>query len=201
MRNSLVSNLSQAMVSKKQAEEAVRTLLRWIGEDANREGLIKTPERVIDSFQEYFSGYQEDPAMMLSTSFADVSGYSDIVLLRDIRLESRCEHHMAPIIGIACVAYIPNRKVVGISKLARVVEIFSKRLQVQERLTIEIARTIYDALDAVGAAVVIEADHHCMTTRGVHNTTARMRTQSFFGKFQKDTELQSQFLRSIARTF
>jgi GTP cyclohydrolase IA len=191
--------VSKSQISRQDAEQAIKTLLLWIGEDPSREGLVKTPQRVIESFEEYFRGYEEKPELILAQSFADVSGYHDMVILRDIRFESRCEHHMAPIVGVAHVAYAPNKKVVGISKLARVVEAFAKRLQVQERLTVQIAQVIYETLDAVGAAVVIEADHHCMTTRGVHNITARMRTQSFFGNFQNSVELQQQFLQSLTK--
>ncbi len=154
-------------VSDKQAEEAFKIILKWIGEDPNREGLLETPKRVVKAFKEYFKGYHQDAHADLSKTFGDVEGYDDMVVERNITLESHCEHHMAPIIGVAHVAYIPNKKVVGLSKLARTVEIFSKRLQTQERLTMQIAKTLMESLDAKGVAVTINAAHQCMTMRGV----------------------------------
>ena len=154
-------------ISDQKAEEAIKTIIRWIGEDTEREGLKSTPKRVIKAFKEYFKGYNEDPAGHLTKTFTEVEGYDDMVIEKNISIQSHCEHHIAPIIGVAHVAYIPSNKVVGLSKLARVVEVFSKRLQTQERLTIQIARTIMDVLQTRGVAVTIDAVHHCMTNRGV----------------------------------
>ena len=159
-------------VSDKQAEEAFKTILKWIGEDPNREGLQETPKRVVKAFKEYFQGYNEDAKKVLDKTFGDVEGYSDMVVQKNISVQSHCEHHMAPIIGKAHVAYIPNERVVGLSKIARVVEIFSKRLQTQERLTVQIANTLMEALDAKGVAVTIDSTHQCMTMRGIKKRTS-----------------------------
>ena len=186
-------------VSDKQAEEAFKTILRWIGEDPNREGLVETPKRVVKAFKEYFKGYREDPNQVLDKTFGDVEGYDDMVVEKNITLESHCEHHMAPIIGVAHVAYIPNKKVVGLSKLARTVEIFSKRLQTQERLTMQIAKTLMNSLDAKGVAVTIDAAHQCMTMRGVKKERATTVTNYFLGSFREDLGIQNRYLRYIKK--
>ena len=186
-------------VSDKQAEEAFRTVLKWIGEDPNREGLIETPRRVIKAFKEYFKGYHQDANADLSKTFGDVEGYDDMVVEKNITLESHCEHHMAPIIGVAHVAYIPNKKVVGLSKLARTVEVFSKRLQTQERLTMQVAKTLMNALDAKGVAVTVDAAHQCMTMRGIKKEKATTVTNYFLGSFKEDLSIQNRYLRYIAK--
>ena len=186
-------------VSDKQAEEAFKTILKWIGEDPNREGLIETPKRVVKAFKEYFKGYHQDAEADLSKTFGDVEGYDDMVVEKNITLESHCEHHMAPIIGVAHVAYIPNKKVVGLSKLARTVEIFSKRLQTQERLTMQIAKTLMNSLDAKGVAVTIDAAHQCMTMRGVKKEKATTVTNYFLGSFREDLGFQNRYLRYIKK--
>ena len=186
-------------VSDKQAEEAFRTILKWIGEDPNREGLIETPGRVIKAFKEYFKGYHQDAEADLSKTFGDVEGYDDMVVEKNITLESHCEHHMAPIIGVAHVAYIPNKKVVGLSKLARTVEVFSKRLQTQERLTMQGAKTLMNALDAKGVAVTVDAAHQCMTMRGIKKEKATTVTNYFLGSFREDLSIQNRYLRYIAK--
>ena len=186
-------------VSDKQAEEAFKTILKWIGEDPNREGLVETPKRVIKAFKEYFKGYHQDAESDLSKTFGDVEGYDDMVVEKNITLESHCEHHMAPIIGVAHVAYIPNKKVVGLSKLARTVEIFSKRLQTQERLTMQIAKTLMNSLDAKGVAVTIDAAHQCMTMRGVKKERATTVTNYFLGSFREDLGIQNRYLRYIKK--
>ena len=186
-------------VSDKQAEEAFKTILQWIGEDPNREGLVETPKRVIKAFKEYFKGYHQDAEADLSKTFGDVEGYDDMVVEKNITLESHCEHHMAPIIGVAHVAYIPNKKVVGLSKLARTVEIFSKRLQTQERLTMQIAKTLMNSLDAKGVAVTIDAAHQCMTMRGVKKERATTVTNYFLGSFREDLGIQNRYLRYIKK--
>ena len=186
-------------VSDKQAEEAFKTILKWIGEDPNREGLIETPKRVIKAFKEYFKGYHQDAEADLSKTFGDVEGYDDMVVEKNITLESHCEHHMAPIIGVAHVAYIPNKKVVGLSKLARTVEIFSKRLQTQERLTMQIAKTLMNSLNAKGVAVTIDAAHQCMTMRGVKKEKATTVTNYFLGSFREDLGFQNRYLRYIKK--
>ena len=186
-------------VSDKQAEEAFRTILKWIGEDPNREGLIETPRRVIKAFKEYFKGYHQDAESDLSKTFGDVEGYDDMVVEKNITLESHCEHHMAPIIGVAHVAYIPNKKVVGLSKLARTVEVFSKRLQTQERLTMQVAKTLMNALDAKGVAVTVDAAHQCMTMRGIKKEKATTVTNYFLGSFREDLSIQNRYLRYIAK--
>ena len=190
---------SKKEVTDKQAEEAFKTIILWIGEDPNREGLLETPKRVVKAFKEYFKGYNEDPNKELIRTFGDVENYDDMVVQKNITLESHCEHHMAPIIGIAHVAYIPNKKVVGLSKLARTVEIFSKRLQTQERLTMQIAKTIMSALDAKGVAVTIDAAHQCMTARGIKKEKATTVTNYFLGSFKEDLSFQNRYLRYIAK--
>ena len=185
-------------VTDKQAEDAFKTILKWIGEDPNREGLVDTPKRVVKAFKEYFKGYHQDAQADLSKTFGDVEGYDDMVVEKNITLESHCEHHMAPIIGVAHVAYLPNKKVVGLSKLARTVEIFSKRLQTQERLTMQIASTLMKALDAKGVAVTIDAAHQCMTMRGVKKEKATTVTNYFLGSFKDDLSIQNRYLKYIA---
>tara|TARA_B100000700_G_scaffold22883_1_gene22165 strand:- start:498 stop:1106 length:609 start_codon:yes stop_codon:yes gene_type:complete len=186
-------------VTDKQAEEALRTILTWIGENPEREGLLETPKRVVKAFKEYFKGYHQNAETELSKTFSDVDGYDDMVVEKNITLESHCEHHMAPIIGVAHVAYIPNKKVVGLSKLARTVEIFSKRLQTQERLTMQIASTLMRALEAKGVAVTIDASHQCMTMRGVKKEKATTVTNYFLGSFREDLSIQNRYLRYIAK--
>ena len=186
-------------VTDKQAEEAFETILKWIGEDPSREGLLETPKRVVKAFKEYFKGYHQNADQDLTKTFGDVEGYDDMVVEKNITLESHCEHHMAPIIGVAHVAYIPNKKVVGLSKLARTVEIFSKRLQTQERLTMQIASTLMKALDAKGVAVTIDAAHQCMTMRGIKKERATTVTNYFLGSFKEDLSIQNRYLRYIAK--
>ena len=193
------SSSKKAVVTDKQAEEAIKTILIWIGEDPNREGLLETPKRVVKAFKEYFKGYHQDAKEDLLKTFGDVEGYDDMVVEKDIRLESHCEHHMAPIIGVAHVAYIPNKKVVGLSKLARTVDIFSKRLQTQERLTMQIANTLMNALDAKGVAVTIDASHQCMTVRGIKKENATTVTNYFLGSFKEDLSYQNRYLRYITK--
>ena len=193
------NSLKKSEVSDKQAEEAFKTILKWIGEDPNREGLIETPKRVIKAFKEYFKGYHQDAEADLSKTFGDVEGYDDMVVEKNITLESHCEHHMAPIIGVAHVAYIPNKKVVGLSKLARTVEVFSKRLQTQERLTMQVAKTLMNALDAKGVAVTVDAAHQCMTMRGIKKEKATTVTNYFLGSFREDLGIQNRYLRYIKK--
>ena len=185
--------------SREAAMEAVRTLIAWAGDDPRREGVIDTPKRVVDAYGEWFDGYGADPAKELSRVFSDVQGYDDMVLVRGIEVESHCEHHMAPFIGKACVAYMPTNQVVGLSKLARVVEIFSHRLQTQETLTQQIADATNDDLEPAGVAILIDAEHQCMTTRGVRHRHASTITTRFTGAFQTDTALQERFLRLCER--
>lgn len=182
-----------------EAEEAVRTILRWIGDDPGREGLQDTPARVTRAFQEHFAGYAEDPHEVLARTFSEVEGYDDVVVLKDIAFESHCEHHMAPIIGRAHVAYMPSHRVVGISKLARLVEIFAKRLQIQERMTAQIADTIQDVLQPRGVAVMIEATHHCMTTRGIHKPGSLMVTSRVSGIFKSNPDTRREFLAILGK--
>jgi GTP cyclohydrolase IA len=186
--------------SREEAMEAVRTLISWAGDDPRREGLIDTPKRVIEAFGEWFEGYSQDPSKELERIFEDVQGYDDIVMLRDIEVESHCEHHMAPFLGKAYVAYMPTNKVVGISKLARVVEIFSRRLQTQETLTQQIADAITDNLKPAGVAVLIDAVHECMTTRGVHHRHVSTLTTQFTGVFKTDRQLQDRFISFCNRS-
>ena len=184
-------------ISDEKAEEAIRTIIQWVGEDPNREGLLSTPKRVVKAFKEYFKGYTEDPKQFLSKTFTEVEGYDDMVIEKNISVQSHCEHHMAPIIGVAHVAYIPSEKVVGLSKLARVVEVFSKRLQTQERLTMQIAKTIMEVLKPRGVAVTIDAAHHCMTNRGIKKENTTTVTNYFLGAFKDDLSFQNRYLRYI----
>lgn len=195
--NKIQANEDQ--ITDLQAEEAFKTILKWIGEDPNREGLLETPKRVTKAFKEYFKGYHQDPMEGLKKTFGDVEGYDDMVVEKNITLESHCEHHMAPIIGVAHVAYIPRTKVVGLSKLARTVEVFSKRLQTQERLTMQIANTLMSGLDAKGVAVTIDAVHQCMTMRGIKKEKATTVTNYFLGSFKEDLSYQNRYLRLIAK--
>ena len=183
--------------TKAEAEEAVRTLLRWAGEDPNREGLLDTPNRVTKAYGEWFKGYDEDPAAMLQRVFEEVEGYDEIVLLKDIRFESYCEHHLAPIIGKAHVAYLPTDRVVGISKLARVVDAYAKRMQVQEKMTAQIANSLNEVLKPRGVAVILEGEHHCMSTRGVHKHGVNMVTTKMLGIFKEDRGMRREVLDLI----
>ena len=185
--------------TRSEAEEAVRILIKWMGDDPTREGLIDTPKRVINSYGELFSGYTQDPSEILERTFEETDGYGDIVLLKDIRVESYCEHHLIPITGVAHVAYIPENRVVGISKLARTVELFSKRLQIQEKLTSQVANAINDTLKPKGVAVLIEAEHGCMTTRGVHKPGVNMVTKTLIGCFKENPDLRTEFLSLIKK--
>jgi len=182
-------------VSDKEAEEAFKTILSWMGEDPEREGLLETPKRVMKAYKEYFSGYKENPNKILDKTFGDVDGYDDMVIQKNISIQSHCEHHMAPIIGKAHVAYIPKERVVGLSKLARVVEVFSKRLQTQERLTMQVAKTLMESLDAKGVAVTIDSTHQCMTMRGIKKENATTVTNYFLGQFKEDLSIQNRYLR------
>ena len=185
-------------VSDKEAEEAFKTILTWLGEDPNREGLLETPKRVMKAYKEYFSGYKVDPDKILDKTFGDVDGYDDMVIQKNISIQSHCEHHMAPIIGKAHVAYIPKERVVGLSKLARVVEVFSKRLQTQERLTMQVAKTLMESLDAKGVAVTIDSTHQCMTMRGIKKEQASTVTNYYLGQFKEDLSFQNRYLRFIS---
>ena len=199
----LVKNQNEKELSKKvtdkEAEEAIVKILDWMGEDSSREGLLETPKRVIKAFKEYFKGYSEDPKKILEKTFGDVEGYDDMVIQKNISVQSHCEHHMAPIIGLAHVAYIPKERVVGLSKLARVVEVFSKRLQTQERLTMQIANTLMESLDAKGVAVSIDSAHQCMTMRGIKKEHATTVTNYYLGKFKEDLSYQNRYLRFISK--
>jgi len=186
--------------SRKKAEEAVHTLLLWAGEDPRREGLIDTPKRVASAYEDWFSGYRQDPVRYLKRTFEEVEGYDELIVLRDITFESHCEHHMAPIIGKAHVGYLPRNKVIGISKLARVVEAFARRFQVQEKMTAQIANCIEDVLKPKGVGVVIEAVHQCMTTRGIHKSGVSMVTSQMLGSFRKDARTRAEFLRMLDGT-
>jgi GTP cyclohydrolase I len=186
--------------SRAEAEAAVRTLIRWAGDNPDREGLLDTPKRVVTAYEEWFSGYGVDPVDMLHRTFEETEGYDEIVLLRDIRFESFCEHHLAPIIGKAHVAYLPSTRVIGISKLARLIEIFAKRMQIQEKLTAQIANTLDEVLQPKGVAVVIEAQHQCMTTRGVHKPGVSMVTSRLLGAFRSNTDTRREFLSMISST-
>ena len=185
-------------ISEKEIEEAFVKIIKWIGENPSREGLASTPKRLIKAYKEYFKGYSEDPKKILEKTFGDVLGYDDMVIQKNISIQSHCEHHMAPIIGVAHVAYIPNLRVVGLSKLARVVEAFSKRLQTQERLTMQIANILMEALDAKGVAVSIDATHQCMTMRGIKKEQATTITNYYLGKFKEDLSYQNRYLRFIS---
>jgi GTP cyclohydrolase I len=186
--------------SRAEAEAAVRTLIRWTGDDPTREGLAGTPERVARAYEEYFAGYHDDPVDILQRTFEEVDGYDEMVLLRDIRFESHCEHHMAPILGRAHIAYLPDHRVVGISKLARLVQVYAKRLQIQEKMTAQIANTIQEVLQPLGVAVVIEASHQCMTTRGVHKPGAALATSRMLGAFRENPATRREFLTMIRGT-
>jgi len=185
---------------RETAEDAVRTLIRWAGDDPGREGLRDTPARVVRAYEEFFAGYLEDPVQILSRTFSEVDGYDEMIVMNDIRFESHCEHHMVPIIGKAHVAYLPDRRVVGISKLARLVDIYAKRLQIQEKMTVQIADTLNDVLQPKGVAVVIEASHQCMTTRGVHKPGASLVTSRMLGAFRSDSTTRREFLTMIGRS-
>jgi len=184
-------------ISDQKAEEAIKTIIQWIGEDPEREGLKSTPKRVVRAYREYFQGYKEDPAKYLTKTFTEIEGYDDMIIEKNISIRSHCEHHMAPIIGVAHVAYIPSKKVVGLSKLARVVEAFSKRLQTQERLTMQIAKTIMHVLQPRGVAVTIDAIHQCMTSRGIKKEKTTTITNYFLGAFKEDLGFQNRYLRYI----
>ena len=184
-------------ISDEKAEEAIKTIIQWIGENPNREGLLSTPKRVIKAYKEYFQGYKIDPRKYLTKTFTEVEGYDDMVIEKNISIQSHCEHHMAPIMGVAHVAYIPSDKVVGLSKLARVVEVFSKRLQTQERLTMQIAKTIMEVLNPRGVAVTIDASHQCMTNRGIKKEKTTTVTNYFLGAFKDDLSFQNRYLRYI----
>ena len=192
------NNKETNKVSDKDAEEAFKTILTWMGEDPSREGLLETPKRVVKAFKEYFRGYRENPKEVLDKTFGDVEGYDDMVIQKNISVQSHCEHHMAPIIGKAHVAYIPRERVVGLSKLARVVEVFSKRLQTQERLTMQIANTLMESLDAKGVAVTIDSTHQCMTMRGIKKEQASTVTNYYLGQFKEDLSYQNRYLRFIS---
>ena len=199
----LVKNIGESKnrlskVSDSEAEQAFRTIIEWIGEDPEREGLKGTPKRMIKAFKEYFQGYSQDAKSFLSKTFSQVEGYDDMVVEKNITVESHCEHHMAPIIGIAHIAYIPTKNIVGLSKLARVVEAFSKRLQTQEKLTIQIAKTLMDTLDARGVAVTIDAIHQCMTMRGVRKAKASTVTNCYLGLLKEDLSYQNRYLKFIS---
>ena len=191
--------LSKEKISDKEAEEAFIKILKWMGENPKREGLLETPKRLLKAYKEYFKGYNEDPKMLIKKTFGDVEGYDDMVVQKNISIQSHCEHHMAPIIGVAHVAYVPKEKVVGLSKLARLVEVFSKRLQTQERLTKQIATTLMEALDARGVAVSIDAAHHCMTMRGIKKEQATTITNYYLGLFKEDLSFQNRYLRFISK--
>ena len=186
-------------ISDKEVEEAFIKIIKWIGEDPSREGLLETPKRVMKAFREYFKGYNENPKQVLEKTFGDVEGYDDMVVQKNISVQSHCEHHMAPIVGVAHVAYIPKEKIVGLSKLARVVEVFAKRLQTQERLTMQIAKTLMEALDAKGVAVSIDATHQCMTMRGIKKEQATTVTNYYLGQFKEDLSYQNRYLRFITK--
>ncbi|MFO1413830.1 MAG: GTP cyclohydrolase I FolE [Burkholderiales bacterium] len=185
--------------SREEALAAVRTLLRWAGDDPTREGLLETPDRVVRSYEEFFAGYAQDPKEILAKTFSEVDGYDEMIVMNDIRFESHCEHHMAPIIGKAHIGYLPNHRVVGISKLARLVDVYAKRLQIQEKMTVQIADTLQDVLQPKGVAVVVEAAHQCMTTRGVHKPGTTLVTSRMLGAFRKDAATRREFLAMIAR--
>lgn len=190
-------NNKVAKPSREEAMEAVKTLISWAGDDPSREGLIETPKRVVKAYEEFFAGYEQDASKVLGKTFEDVNGYDDIVFLRDINIESHCEHHMVPIAGKAHVAYLPKDKVVGISKLARVIEIFAKRLQTQETMTMQIINTIDETLDPIGTAIMIDAKHQCMTTRGINKPNVSTVTTKFSGLFAEDAELRNRFMQLV----
>ena len=189
------SNQDLKKPSREEAMDAVRTLISWAGDDPTREGLVETPKRVVDAYEEFFARFSQDPVKVLGKTFSDVKGYDDIVFLRDINIETHCEHHMVPILGKAHVAYLPKNKVVGISKLARVIEIFAKRLQTQETMTMQILNTIDDTLNPYGTAIMIDAKHQCMTTRGINKPNVSTVTTKFSGSFSNDTDLRQRFMQ------
>ena len=189
------SNQDLKKPSREEAMDAVRTLISWAGDDPTREGLVETPKRVVKAYEEFFAGYSQDPVKVLGKTFSDVKGYDDIVFLRDINIETHCEHHMVPILGKAHVAYLPKNKVVGISKLARVIEIFAKRLQTQETMTMQILNTVDDTLNPYGTAIMIDAKHQCMTTRGINKPNVSTVTTKFSGSFSNDTDLRQRFMQ------
>lgn len=189
--------ISHPRPSRAEAEAAVRTLIAWAGDDPTREGVLDTPSRVVKAYEEFFAGYRIDPETLLTRTFEEVEGYDEMVLLRDIRFESHCEHHMVPIIGVAHVAYLPTNRVVGISKLARVVEAYAKRLQIQEKMNAQIAETLDTVLRPRGVAVVIESEHHCMTTRGIRKSGTSMLTSRMLGEFKTDRDLRREFMDAI----
>ncbi len=196
MLNNMIKN-KNTRPSEQQALEAVKTLISWAGDNPDREGLLETPKRVVNSYKEFFAGYEEDPIEILGKTFEEIQGYDDIVLLKNMRFESHCEHHMVPFIGIAHIAYIPNKKVVGISKIARLLDIFSKRLQTQETMTAQIASTIDSVLKPKGVAVLIDAEHQCMTSRGIHKPGTTTATVRMLGEFQNDSRLEARFFDMI----
>lgn len=198
-KSNLAVSDGQERQSHDTAAEAVRTLIRWAGDDPDREGLVGTPDRVVRAYREFFAGYDEDPREVLQRTFEEIEGYDEMVILRDIRIESHCEHHMVPIIGRAHVAYLPDSRVVGISKLARVIEIYARRLQIQEKMTAQVANTIDEVLRPPGVAVVVEAAHQCMTTRGVHKAGVTMVTSRMLGTFRDGSETRREFLSMIGR--
>ena len=195
--NKIVPPIDGNKPTRAEAEAAIRTLIQWAGDDPDREGLIDTPSRVVRSYEEFYQGYTADPRALLERTFEEVEGYDEIVFLRDIRFESHCEHHMAPIIGRAHVAYLPHKRVVGISKLARLIDVYAKRLQIQEKMTSQIANTINEILQPKGTAVVIEASHQCMTTRGVHKAGVSMVTSTMLGAFREEASTRREFLAMI----
>ena len=197
VKNTESSQRKNQKISDEKAEEAIKTIIEWVGEDTEREGLKSTPRRVIKAFKEYFEGYNQDPAAHLSKTFTEIEGYDDMVIEKNISIQSHCEHHMAPILGVAHVAYIPSKKVVGLSKLGRVVEAFSKRLQTQERLTMQIAKTVMKVLQPRGVAVTVDATHQCMTNRGIKKEKATTVTNYFLGSFKDDLSFQNRYLRYI----
>ena len=186
--------------SRDEAIDAVRTLIRWAGDDPDREGLLETPDRVVRSYVEFFSGYGQDPNEILAKTFSEVDGYDEMIVMNDIRFESHCEHHMVPIIGKAHIGYLPDKRVVGISKLARLVDVYARRLQIQEKMTVQIADTLQEVLQPKGVGVVVEAAHQCMTTRGVHKPGAALVTSRMLGAFRKDVSTRREFLAIIARS-
>ena len=192
--------MSSKRPTREQAEQAVRTLILWAGDDPDREGLLDTPGRVVRAYEEFFAGYEQDPREILARTFSEVEGYDEMIVMNDIRFESHCEHHMVPIIGKAHVGYLPNVRVIGISKLARLVEVYAKRLQVQEKMTVQIADTLQEVLQPKGVAVVIEAAHQCMTTRGVHKPGVGLVTSRMLGAFRDDPSTRREFLAVIGRT-
>ena len=189
-----------ARPTREAAIEAVRTLIRWAGDDPDREGLLETPDRVVRSYDEFFSGYGQDPTEILAKTFSEVDGYDEMIVMNDIRFESHCEHHMVPIIGKAHIGYLPDRRVVGISKLARLVDVYARRLQIQEKMTVQIADTLQEVLQPKGVGVVVEAAHQCMTTRGVHKPGAALVTSRMLGAFRKDVSTRREFLAIIGRS-